>query len=413
MQASKHVSGDRLNQRMDAMAMIGAIPGGGVNRQALSEEDARAQLLLVKWATALGMEATRDDVGNLFLRLNGLDNTLPPAVTGSHMDTQPTGGRYDGIYGVMAGLEAIEAIVAGGITPLRPLELVAWANEEGSRFAPSLMGSGAHVGARAVDEVLNLRDADGVSVQQALEQIEPLLAHIPKRPSGAPAHCYVEAHIEQGPVLERENLTIGVVTGVQGKHTYRITVQGEAAHAGTAAYRERKDALLSATAMVQSMSQAFHDDDDITRFTVGRFNVAPNAPSVVAREVVFSIDLRHPNLDQLNRLSALVPSICAAHAAPCTVQVERLYTADPIVFPEAIQDLIEQAAAALGLPGKRMLSAAGHDACLMHRICPTGMIFIPSVGGVTHNEAEFSRPDDLTAGARVLANVLARLSSQG
>jgi len=410
--ASQYVSHQRLNQRMADMAAIGATPRGGVNRQALSAEDAQAQVLLAQWGALIGMAASRDEVGNLFLRLPGADDSLPPVVTGSHMDTQPTGGRYDGIYGVMAGLEAIQALVEAGHAPRRPIELAAWVNEEGSRFAPSLMGSGAHVGARSVASVHGLRDAAGTTVRQALAQIEPMLAHIPMRRLGGPAHSYVEAHIEQGPVLERERLAIGVVTGVQGKHTYRVTISGEAAHAGTAPHRERKDALLAATAMVQALSRQLHDPDDITRFTVGRFTVSPNAPSVVASEVVFSIDLRHPDLERLNALSSLIPATCSGLAEPCAVQVERLYTADPIVFPQAMQDLIGSTAAALGLAQRRMLSAAGHDACLMHRICPTGMIFIPSIDGITHNEAEYSRPEDLTAGARVLADVLAHLSAQ-
>ncbi|WP_353146481.1 M20 family metallo-hydrolase [Pollutimonas bauzanensis] len=407
---SDHVSHQRLNDRITEMACLGATAQGGVNRQALSAEDAQAQILLTRWSTALGMMVSRDPIGNLFLRLEGADPSLSPVMTGSHMDTQPTGGRYDGIYGVMASLEAVQALQDAGFKPKRAIEVVAWVNEEGSRFAPSLMGSGVHAGARSLTEALALRDTAGVSVQEALQQIEPLLAHIPKRSLSSPAHCYVEAHIEQGPILEREGLSIGVVTGIQGKHTYRVTVIGDAAHAGTAPHRERKDALLAATAMVQSLSRTFFDEQDITRFTVGRFSVAPNAPSVVPNEVVFSIDLRHPNAEKLEQLSNQVSILCQDLAAPCSVHIERLYTSAPIEFSEPMQKIIAAAALQLNLPQRPILSAAGHDAGLMHRVCPTGMLFIPSIGGVTHNEAEFSRPEDLTSGARVLANVLAHLA---
>lgn len=409
---SQYVSHERLNGRLSEIALIGATPKGGVNRQALTDEDAKAQCLLTRWGEAAGMTASRDEVGNLYLSLAGSDPVLPPVMTGSHMDSQPTGGRYDGIYGVMAGLEAVLAIVESRQPRKRAIELVAWANEEGSRFAPSLMGSGAYAGVRSVESVRALRDLEGITVAQALEQMESQMAHIARRPIGGSVHAYVEAHIEQGPVLEQVRETIGVVTGIQGKHTYRVTVRGEAAHAGTAPLRERRDALLAATDIVQQLSLNLHDPEDIVRFTVGRFNVFPNAPSVVASEVVFSIDLRHPDSEILEKLGCLVPLVCGQYSGNCEVKVERLYMAQPLKFSEAIQGMIADAASRLGISNRRMLSAAGHDAGLIQRICPTGMIFVPSIGGITHNEAEFSRPEDLTDGARVLADVLHALASQ-
>jgi len=410
--ASQQVSHDRLNGRLAEMASIGATPNGGVNRQALTDEDAQAQCLLARWGAEAGMTALRDEVGNLYLSLPGSDPALPPVMTGSHMDTQPTGGRFDGIYGVMAGLEAIFAIAESGRPRKRNIELVAWVNEEGSRFAPSLMGSGVYAGVRSVESVLALRDLDGVTVAQALERIESRLAHIGRRPVGGPVHAYVEAHIEQGPLLEQTGDTIGVVTGIQGKHTYRVTVRGEAAHAGTAPLRERRDALLAATAIIQELSRQLDDPADIVRFTVGRFIVSPNAPSVVASEAVFSIDLRHPDPEKLQAFSDRIPKVCAQHAGNCAVEVERLYTAEPLTFSAPIQDMIADAASHLGISSRSILSAAGHDAGLIQRICPTGMIFVPSIDGITHNEAEFSRPEDLTEGTRVLADVLDSLASQ-
>lgn len=410
MKASDKVDHQRINARLDEMAKIGATAGGGVNRQALSDEDAAAQSLLIAWGAEIGLEPSIDEIGNLFLTLAGTDPGLDPVMTGSHMDSQPTGGRYDGIYGVMASLEALHAIVDAGMKPARGIELVSWVNEEGSRFAPSLMGSGVHAGTRSLADALALRDADGVSVAEAIEAMEPVLGHVPRRPLGRQAACYVEAHIEQGPVLERNDETIGIVTGIQGKHTYRVTVTGEAAHAGTAPHKERKDALMAAARIVLALGREFEDPEDITRYTVGRFNVSPNAPSVVPREVVFSIDLRHPDGARLLRMSDSVQDICAGQAGPCTVRAVRLYEAAPIVFDDGIQDLIEKAAIGLSVPHRRMLSAAGHDAGLMQHACPSGMLFIPSKDGITHNEAEYSHPSDITEGARVLADVLARLA---
>jgi len=410
MKASDKVDHLRVNNRLGEMAKIGATLRGGVNRQALSKEDAAAQNLLVAWGAEIGLEPSIDDIGNLFLRLEGRDPTLDPVMTGSHMDSQPTGGRYDGIYGVMASLEALQAIVSAGIKPKRPIELVSWVNEEGSRFAPSLMGSGVHVGARSLEEALALSDTDGVTVAEAIEVLRPQLSYIPRRPLGVKAACYLEAHIEQGPVLERNGETIGVVTGIQGKHTYRVTVTGEAAHAGTAMHSERKDALMAAARIVLALGQEFEDAEDVTRFTVGRFIVAPNAPSVVPREVVFSIDLRHPDGERLIRMSSAVQNICEMNAGPCEVTAVRLYEAAPIAFDGRIQQIIEKVAIDLSFPYRYMLSAAGHDAGLMQRMCPAGMVFIPSKDGITHNEDEYSDPEDITAGARVMADALVVLA---
>ncbi len=409
---SNFVNHERLNARLSEMAKIGATPGGGVNRAALTPEDAKAQLQLARWATDLGLFVTRDAIGNLFLRLEGTRTDLSPVLSGSHIDSQPTGGKFDGIYGVIAALEAVQAIVESGCAVSRSVEVVAWVNEEGSRFAPSMMGSGVYAGLRSLDAALHLVDAEGVSVKAALQQLEPLFTSIPMRPMGLPIHRYIEAHIEQGPVLEKDGLEIGVVTGIQGKHTYKVTVTGEAAHAGTAPHKTRKDALLAAAGMVTALATELCDAQDITRFTVGRLNVYPNAPSVVPQEVVFSVDLRHPDRELLEQLSALVPEVCNRMAAPCSAHVERLYTAAPIEFDQRLQQNIEAAARDLGMTYRFMLSAAGHDAGPIQSKYPAGMIFVPSVSGITHNEAELTHPRDLTNGTQVLANVLWSLSME-
>ncbi|CAN5635632.1 Zn-dependent hydrolase [soil metagenome] len=408
--ASDFVSEARLWQRHVAMARFGATAAGGVNRQALSVEDAQAQAELVQWGESLGLSASRDAVGNLFLRLEGSDPAAAPVLSGSHLDSQPTGGRFDGVYGVLAAFEAVEAIRQSGIVPTRPIEIVAWMNEEGSRFAPGMMGSAVFAGDRTLAETEAAIDAAGISVSVALQGMARQLAHIPQRPIGGPAHAYVEAHIEQGPVLEREGLPVGVVTGIQGKHTFRVEVDGEAAHAGTSQRHERKDALLAATAMVQALAAALHDVEDITKFTVGRFEVLPNAPSVVANRVVFSIDLRHPDSDTLKALSARVEPICTALQGPCRVKVLRLSAADSLHFPEALRARMRAVADRLGIAHRDLPSAAGHDARYLHAITPSAMLFVPCHLGITHNEAESAEPGDLAAGTRVLADLLLDLA---
>jgi len=411
VKVSDFVDADRLNARLAEMARIGATAGGGVDRQALTPSDAQAQHLLASWGNDIGMHATRDAAGNLFLRLAGTHDALPCVLSGSHLDSQPTGGRYDGVYGVLAALEAVQAIVAAGITPLRALEVVAWMNEEGSRFAPGMMGSAVYGGDRDLAEVLAVTDADGISVAQAMAQVDAALPDIGTRPAtpGGYPYCYVEAHIEQGPMLEREGLQVGVVSGIQGKHTFSVEVTGEAAHAGTSTRAERRDALLAATAMVQALAQAIHDEADLTKFTIGRFTVTPNAPSVVASRVVFSIDLRHPDTAELRRLAALVEPVCQAHAGACAVRVTTLSAADSLQFPQAMRSRISEAASHLAIGHREILSAAGHDARYLHPLCPSAMIFVPCRDGITHNEAEYASPGDLAAGTRVLTDVLAEL----
>ncbi|MDB5953457.1 M20 family metallo-hydrolase [Ramlibacter sp.] len=403
---SSRVDAKRFGRRFEALAAIGATAAGGVDRQALSAADACAQALMVQWGRERGFLALHDAAGNLFLRRPGTLPGEPLVLSGSHLDTQPTGGRFDGVYGVLAALEALEALEDAGLACRRGIEAVAWMNEEGSRFAPGMMGSAVLTGARTLRATLAVTDADGISVEEALRETRSALPALADRPLDTPVCAYVEAHIEQGPVLEREGIPLGVVTGIQGKHTFRVEVRGEAAHAGTAPRRERRDALLAATAMVQAMASEFADAEDIIKFTVGRFDVTPNAPSVVPRRVAFSIDLRHPESQRLQALAARVAQLCDAHRGPCEVQVERLVAADAIAFDAGIRDRIATAAAHLGVPVLSLPSLAGHDAGLVARIAPAGMIFIPCRAGITHHEDEFAEMDHMIAGVRVLADVL-------
>jgi N-carbamoyl-L-amino-acid hydrolase len=405
-----YVDRTRLWERHMRLARHGATPANGVNRQALSAEEIAARRELLEWGSALGLSAYTDAAGNLFLRLEGIDRAAAPVLSGSHLDSQPTGGKFDGVYGVLAALEAVQAIRESGRRPRRAIEVVAWMNEEGSRFAPGMMGSMVFAGAAPIAEILAVRDAKGISVEQGLADMARAFPSVPQREFGRPVSAYVEAHIEQGPVLEQEGFSVGVVTGIQGKRTFRVSIQGEEAHAGTSRRRERKDALLAASAMIQALAHALHDEQDIVKFTVGRLEITPNAPSVVAGRAVFSIDLRHPDEANLRALGDRVPQICNANAGRCGVMVEELVTAMPLEFPRAMREEIRRAAERVGLRTLDLPSAAGHDARYLHGICPSGMIFVPCKLGISHNEAESATAEDLYDGARVLAETLAALA---
>ncbi|MDQ6619192.1 MAG: hydantoinase/carbamoylase family amidase [Pseudomonadota bacterium] len=392
------------------MARHGATATGGVNRQALSTAEFDARRELIGWGRELGLAPYTDPIGNLFLRLRGAEEGAAPVMTGSHLDSQPTGGKFDGVYGVLAGLEAVQAIVESGTKLRRPVDIVAWMNEEGSRFVPGMMGSAAFSGVASLDDLLPVRDAEGASVADGIAAARAAFPDVPQRALGQPVAAYIEAHIEQGPVLELERVIIGVVTGIQGKRTFRVSVKGEEGHAGTLPHGRRKDALLAATAMIQALSAAMHDPDDVVKFTVGRLEVLPNAPSVIAGAATFSIDLRHPDSNVLQRLGDQVAGICSSHAGPCTVSTVELTTAMSLDFPAGIRALIRTCAQRLGISTMDLHSAAGHDARYLHAICPSGMLFVPCKGGISHNEAESATAEDLAAGARVLTEVLVELA---
>ena len=394
-----------------ALARHGATANGGVNRQALSAEEIAAWHEVIAWGREADLVPFTDPAGNLFLRAEGRDAEAAPVLTGSHLDSQPTGGKFDGVYGVLAGIEALHAIRDAGMTLRRPVEVVAWMNEEGSRFAPGMMGSAAFTGAAPLADFLGIRDADGVSVGQGLAALHEVFAAMPSRPLRRPLFAYVEAHIEQGPILERAGYQVGVVTGIQGKRTFRVSVRGTEAHAGTERQRERRDALLAAVRMIDALDSAMQAGGDDVKFTVGRLVVTPNAPSVVAGSAVFSVDLRHVDSATLAALGDRVASICARHAGACEVEVVELTTAMSLHFPARMTQLIRDAARALGIPTLDVFSSAGHDARFLHGVCPAGMIFVPCKDGISHNPQESAKREDLAAGARVLTDVLASLAN--
>jgi N-carbamoyl-L-amino-acid hydrolase len=411
--AAAAVDQERLWARHMAMAEIGAIPCNGVNRQALSAEDIQARALLLRWAAARGYRPAVDDIANLFVRRVGQDAAAAPVLAGSHMDSQPAGGRFDGIFGVLAALEALQALDDAGIATVRPLELVAWTNEEGGRFAPGAMGSAVFAGQLGLEDCLDLTDAQRVRLGAALVETLAATPDLPRRPFGFPIEAYLEPHIEQGPQLEAMGKPIGVVTGIQGARWYRVEVTGEPAHAGTAPLAGRKDALRAAVAMIAALQELMHDRADQLRFTVGRMEVLPNSPNTVPAKVSFTIDLRHPDATVLDARGGQIERACRSRAGPCAVQVSQTFERPPCAFPERIVGVIEQAARALDLGHLRLTSGAFHDANFIADLAPSGMIFVPCAKGISHSPAESAKPEDLAAGARVLAAALVEVAGVG
>ena len=402
----------RLWRRMMDMAQFGATPAGGVNRAAFSAEDIQARKTLIDWASEFGFATATDEIGNLYVRRAGTSGDDAPVVTGSHLDSQPKGGKFDGAYGVVGGFEALEAIERAGVETRRPIEVVAWSNEEGGRFQPGAMGSAVFAGDYPLDDALAAVDPDGVVLADALKETLASTPGVARREMRFAMAGYVEAHIEQGPRLENDDLTIGVVSGVQGLTWYRVEVFGVEAHAGTAPLKGRKDALKSAVSMVAALEQLMADESDTIRFTVGRFECGPGAPSTVPSHVLFTVDFRHPDLKTFVDLGGKIKGVCEANARGCRVEVERISYSEPVVFDPAVIDLVRGSAEALELPHMDMVSGAGHDAMHVAALCPSGMIFVPCEKGLSHNEAENATASDLAAGARVLAACLVDLANR-
>lgn len=403
LRAASRVDGGRLWSRLMEMAEIGGIPNGGVNRQALSKEDVAARRLLLRWASKRGYSTAIDDFGNIFIRREGTDPNAPPVLAGSHMDSQPRGGRFDGIYGVLAALEALDALSDAGLKTRRAVEAVAWTNEEGSRFAPGAMGSAVFTGDRLLEDVKTIVDADGIALKEALAETLAATPECAHRPFGFPIAAFIEPHIEQGPVLETEARAIGIVTEIQGIRWFGVDIHGENAHAGTTPLKARRDAVQGAMRSIEALNGLTADPDEQVRFTVGRLIVSPNSPNTVADHVHFTIDLRHSDVGVLDRISCAIAHTCTRAAAPCSAEVTETFRKDPVAFQSEVVEVIAAASDALLLPSRRMPSGAFHDAGFLHTLCPAGMIFVPCRGGISHSEAEYASPEHLRDGTRVLA----------
>jgi beta-ureidopropionase / N-carbamoyl-L-amino-acid hydrolase len=329
------------------------------------------------------------------------------------MDSQPTGGRFDGMYGVLAAFEALEALEDAGIRTRRPVMAVAWTNEEGSRFQPGAMGSAVFAGTYKLDEMLQVKDWKGIMLKDALaETLKAAPAPMRDGKPGFAVDSYVEAHIEQGPRLENEKKTIGVVTAIQGSRRYIVEIDGEEAHAGTTPRAARKDAFAAATRLAAAMYEATTDGDDTLRFTIGRVEVSPGSPNTVPGKVIFTIDMRHPDNAVLEERETVLREIVATRATPCPARLERVTNVAPTYFDAKVVDLVRAKTEALGLSTMDMPSGAGHDAMHLAKLCPAGMIFVPCERGISHNEIESATPADLAAGTRVLVEVLEALANR-
>lgn len=410
LEAAMHVSQSRLWQRHMEMAAIGDIGGGGVNRQALSDGDIKARDLLIRWAQERGYEISVDAIANLFVRREGNNPDKAPTLMGSHMDSQPRGGRFDGIYGVLAGLEVLDALDTAGIKTDRVLETVAWTNEEGGRFSPGAMGSTFFAGLKSADEFADIVDADGVRFADALSRTLAATPNLRRRDANDPPVFYLEAHIEQGPVLENAGVVIGIVNSIQGVRWFNIEIVGQGGHAGTTPAALRADPVQEAVAIITEFQSQFYDPAGDLRFTVGRINVIPNSPNSIASRVSFSVDLRHPNANDLADHARFVNSVCGSRSDKFSITVTETMRHDPCAFDSKIIDVIHQAANELDLSHQFLSSGAFHDALFVANVCPAGMIFVPCEKGISHDPAENAKPEHLAAGARVLTAVATVLS---
>jgi N-carbamoyl-L-amino-acid hydrolase len=398
------INGDRLWASLMAMAEIGATARGGSCRLALSEEDKAGRELFAHWCREAGLTLSVDRIGNLFARRAGTDPHAAPVMMGSHLDTQPEGGRFDGVYGVLAGLEVIRRLDDLGIQTHKPLEIAVWTNEEGARFTPAMLGSAVFTGSLALEKGLASSDADGVSVAQALA----ITGYNGERPLGGAVDAYFEAHIEQGPILEDNGKSIGVVTGGQAIRWLDVRVEGMAAHAGTTPMKLRKDALYGAAQMIQALEGLATDFAPEGLTTVGELSIAKSSRNTIPGLVNFTVDLRHHRDSAIDEMEQQVRQRLAdiASRRGLLVSVEPHWISPATPFDAECVAAVQQAVDGLGYAQQRIVSGAGHDAIHLARFCPTAMIFIPCVGGLSHNEAEDALPDDVRQGTDVLLNAV-------
>jgi len=403
--AQLRVNGSRLWDSLMELAQIGATPKGGVCRLTLTDLDRQGRDLVTRWAREAGMTVTIDKIGNGFMRRPGRDNSLPPIMTGSHIDTQPTGGKFDGNYGVLAGLEVVRTLNDHGIETEAPIEVAFWTNEEGSRFVPVMMGSGVFAKAFTLEHAYAATDSEGKTVKGELERIGYVGS---QEPGDHPIGAYFESHIEQGPVLEDNARTIGVVTGVLGIRWYDCVVTGMEAHAGPTPMALRKDALQAAAQLMQEVVACAHRHPPHGRGTVGMVQVHPNSRNVIPGQVKFSIDLRNATDADCEAMDAdiraVADRISRETGLPIAINLVSSYPAQP--FHADCVDAVARAAKALGYSHMPVVSGAGHDAVSMARLAPACMVFIPCKDGISHNEIEDATPADITAGCNVLMHAM-------
>jgi beta-ureidopropionase / N-carbamoyl-L-amino-acid hydrolase len=404
------ISMPRLRSRLDALAEIGPIDGGGSCRLALTDDDKQGRDLVAMWMRDLGLRVLVDEIGNV-VGTWPADRTEPPVMTGSHIDTVATGGRYDGTLGVLAGIEVIETVIGAGLELDAPLAVAFFTDEEGSRFAPDMLGSLVYAGGMPLEDALSIRAIDGAVLGEELLRIgyagtEPCPARPPR--------AYVELHIEQGPVLEAERVTIGAVTGVQGISWTELTITGQSNHAGTTPMSMRHDAGFAASQVAVFVRKLAATLGPPQVATVGRVELHPNLVNVVAARATLTVDLRNTDAAVLAESERLLHAFCddLAEQEGVDISSRSLARFDPVEFDDGVISLVDEVARAQGHTTKRLPSGAGHDAQMLARLCPAGMVFVPSARGISHNPAEHTDDRDLEAGANVLLHVMLRLAGQ-
>ena len=393
------------------MAEIGPGEKGGSRRLALTDEDREGRDLFVEWCKAENCDITVDDMGNIFARRAGSDPVLPPVCAGSHLDTQPHGGKFDGIYGVLAALEAVRTMNENNVQTRAPVEIVMWTNEEGSRFAPAMIASGVFAGLFEKDWAWSRSDSDGKTLGDELERI----GYSGEEKCGEhPMAALLEAHIEQGPILEKAENQVGVVVGGQGTRWYDITVSGQDSHAGSTPMAGRRDALVAASRLIQAVQDIAMEFKPDGVGTVGEMRVMPNSRNTIPGEIFLTVDIRHPDDQTLEAMAArLTGEMDQLRDLPgIKVHSEEIWHNPAVKFDERCVAAVSGAAESLGYSNQRIVSGAGHDACQVCRIVPTSMIFVPCEGGLSHNEEEHAEPADLEAGCNVLLHAMLELAGK-
>ncbi len=395
------INSARLWQTLMDTAAFGATAKGGLNRLALAPADAQVRRWFIAEAQAAGCTVTIDQLGSIFARIEGSDPALAPIAIGSHLDTQPTGGRFDGILGVLAGLEVVHTLRDAGITTRHPIEVINWTNEEGARFAPAMLAAGVFGGAFTLDFALGVKDRDGITLGQALKES----GFAGNAPVGShPLAAHYELHIEQGPVLEAAGTEIGVVIGVQGIRWFDIAIAGLACHAGTMPMAMRRDPLNAAARLAIAVDDVGRSEPGLSLSTIGIFEAWPGSRNTVPETVKMSVDLRHPEAGGLERLEAGFRAAAQkiAEATGTEIAITTVWKSPPVVFTPGCVAAVRGAAADLGYSHQDIVSGAGHDSVYVSRAAPTAMIFVPCEDGISHNEAENITPAQAEAGANVL-----------
>jgi N-carbamoyl-L-amino-acid hydrolase len=410
-QLGECLDGQRFWADVQALARIGALEPRGICRLALDEQDNQARLWLAEQGKGLHCQVRYDALGNVFLRLEGQNPSLPPLLIGSHLDSQRRAGAHDGALGVVAGLAVIRTLRDQGIVPHRPLEVVAWTNEEGARFAPGASGSSWFAGQRTYNDIVEAVDGNGTRFGDALKECLALLdaQGLEYRPEPFVPHAFLELHIEQGPILEALNKPVGVVNGIQGVNWYQVTLEGQANHAGTTPRRARRDAFDGAHELVAALKAIALEQDDDLRFTIGKFALWPDSVNTIAQRATFTVDLRHPSQAVLQAVDTRFHELAGRQWSGCSASLEVSSRIAPVVFPEALLEILRESAGSYCPEVPELVSGAFHDAIHLIHVCPTAMLFTPCRAGISHHPDEHIERDDAEIATRVLTESAARL----